>query len=217
MRPLYADRIEAGRQLAERLRHLKGQDPVVLALPRGGVPVGVEIAHALEAPLDLLIVRKIGAPHQPELALGAVVNGSGWQTILNQDLVAALAISDDFLRKATARELREIRRRRRVYLAGRDAVPVAGRSAIVVDDGIATGASIRAALLAVRRKKPKRLVLAVPVAPGEVMERLSREVDEAICLASPEPFFAIGPYYADFTQVSDREVTKMMDDLRAAA
>jgi putative phosphoribosyl transferase len=148
MAPRFQDRADAGRQLARRLLHLKNKDPVVLALPRGGVPIGHEVATALDAPLDLVLVRKIGAPGQPELALGAVVDGEPPETVLNQDLVDALGVTDNDINAIKRRELAEISRRRRAYLGRRAPVPVAGRTAIVVDDGIATGATMRAALRA---------------------------------------------------------------------
>lgn len=215
----FADRTDAGRQLAARLLHLKDQNPLVLAIPRGGVPVGFEVANALAAPLDLLFVRKIGAPDQPELALGAVVDGARAETVLNHDIIDALRISDDVINRITAREVEEISRRRRAYLGTRRHAPITGRSAIVVDDGIATGASMRAALLAVRRHKPKRLVLAVPVAPPDVVAGLEAEVDEVVCLATPDPFYAISLYYADFRQLDDDDVTAVLRrtfDLRGA-
>jgi putative phosphoribosyl transferase len=211
---LFADRSDAGRKLAERLMHLAGASPVVLALPRGGVPVGFEIAKALGAPLDLVLVRKIGAPFQPELALGAVVDGSRAETVLNEDLVRELQIPEDYLAAASARQLDEIERRRELYLAGRASVPVEGRTAIVVDDGIATGATMEAALHATRRARPRRLVLAVPVAPPDTLERLRPQVDEVVCLAMPQLFGAIGAFYDDFRQLSDEEV---VDLLRRAA
>jgi putative phosphoribosyl transferase len=210
MAPRFQDRADAGRQLARRLLHIKGEDPVVLALPRGGVHVGHEVATALDAPLDLVLVRKIGAPDQPELALGAVVDGDRPETVLNQDLVDALGVTDDDIRAIERRELAEIGRRRREYLGHRAPVPVAGRTAVVVDDGIATGATMRAALRAIRRQKPKRLVLAVPVAPAEVVARIKAEVDDFVCLMTPEPFYAIGIYYADFAQLADADVTAIL-------
>lgn len=212
----FADRAEAGRELARRLSHLAAEDPVVLALPRGGVPVAHEVAKALGAPLDLLMVRKIGAPQQPELALGAVVDGPRSEIVLNEDIVSALGVSDAFIREAAEDELAEIARRRRVYLGDRPHTGIEGRTAIVVDDGIATGASVRAALRAARRQKPKRLVLAVPVAPPDVAAELEEDVDELVCLLTPEPFYAIGLYYADFRQFTDREVTDILDRATAS-
>jgi putative phosphoribosyl transferase len=205
------DRTQAGTQLAAELLRFKERDPVVLALPRGGVPVGFEVAKALEAPLDLILVRKIGAPFQPELAVAAVVDGEKMELVINEDVLEALALSEDDVREQAKREVGEIERRRRLYLGGRERVRVRGRTALVVDDGIATGATMRAALRAVRRREPSHLVLAVPVAPPETVDLLRREVDEVVCLAMPSPFGAIGNFYVDFRQVSDDEVRDLLD------
>lgn len=174
---MFRDREDAGRKLAAELHRFQGSDPVVLALPRGGVPVAFEIARELAAPLDLVLVRKIGAPGQRELAAAAVVDGENMELVVNQDVVDALGISQAYLDQEAKREVEEIERRRTAYLGGRKRVPVEGRTAIVVDDGIATGATMRAALRAVRRRKPSRLVLAVPVAPPDTVESLRSEVD----------------------------------------
>ncbi len=207
---LFANRAEAGRRLAERLERYRDAHPVVLALPRGGVPVGYEIARALDAPLDLVLVRKIGAPSQPELALGAVANGAHSVTVLNDDVVGALGITDDYIAAQEAAKLEEIARRRALYLEGRERAPVEGRTAIVVDDGVATGATTRAALLSLRRAKPAKLVLAVPVAPADSLAVLRADVDEIECLETPSPFWAIGLHYADFEQVPDDEVVRLL-------
>lgn len=207
---IFADRTEAGRTLAERLAEKKYENPVVLALPRGGVPVAIEVARELDAPLDLVLVRKIGVPYQPELALGAVVDGGHPEVVINEDVRQISGVSDDEFEKAKLRELAEIERRRGVYLQGRDRIPIKDITAIVIDDGIATGATVRAALKALRRGKPKKLVLAVAVAPRETIERLQTEVDEIICLETPEPFYAIGLHYRDFGQVSDEEVVALL-------
>jgi putative phosphoribosyl transferase len=212
---IFADRTEAGRRLAERLARFGGEQPLVLALPRGGVPVGFEVAHALDAPLDLILVRKIGAPFQPELAIGAVVDGDQAETVLRHDLIEHFQISERYIERACARELEEIERRRRLYGAGRPKVEVRERTAIVVDDGIATGATMEAALHATRRAGPRRLVLAVPVAPPDTIERLRPQVDEIECLMTPGYLGAIGMFYADFSQLSDREVVALLE--RAAA
>ena len=206
----YADRGDAGRRLASRLAHLKDRQPVVLALPRGGVAVGFEIAQALDAALDIVLVRKIGVPWQPELALGAVTDGASPETFVDRDLATSLDIPDSYISKETARQLEEIERRRKLYCEGRPAVEVAGRTAIVVDDGIATGATMRVALQAVRRHGPARLVLAVPVAPPDTLAALGREADEAVCLEMPIGLGAIGFYYRDFHQLSDAEVTDLL-------
>ena len=208
---MFADRHDAGRRLADRLIGFKNQNPVVLALPRGGVAVGVEIAIALKAPLDLVLVRKIGVPWQPELALGAVVDGSNPEFVTNAELLESLQLPEGYVEEESAKQLKEIERRRQLYLRGRPQVDVAGRTAIVVDDGIATGATARAALRAVRRKHPARLILAVPVAPPETVESLRGEVDEVICLEMPPDFAAIGAFYNDFHQIGDEEVTKLLD------
>jgi putative phosphoribosyl transferase len=211
----FADRAEAGRRLAKRLGRFRTEQPLVLALPRGGVPVGFEVAQALDAPLDLILVRKIGAPFQPELAIGAVVDGDHAETVLNHELVADLRISDAYLERERTRQLEEIERRRRLYAAGRPRIEPRDRTAIVVDDGIATGATVEAALHAVRRAGPKRLVLAVPVAPPDTIERLRPQVDEIECLMTPAWFGAIGAFYTDFRQLSDAEVIALLE--RAAA
>jgi putative phosphoribosyl transferase len=207
---LFTDRSEAGCALAQRLLRLKEERPVVLALPRGGIPVGYEVARALETPLDLILVRKIGAPFQPELALGAVVDGSRAETVLNEEFVREFEIPESYIAEESARQLTEIERRRRLWLADRARVPVAGRTAIVVDDGIATGATMEAALHATRRADPKRLVLATPVAPPDTLERLRPQVDEVVCLATPRLFAAIGLFYEDFRQLSDEEVVDLL-------
>ncbi len=212
---IFSDRSEAGRRLGERLRRFKDRDPVVFALPRGGVPVGYEIARALHAPLDLILVRKIGAPYQEELAIGAVAEGTPPEIVKDQALIERIGVPDTYLTEATRTAVQEIARRRQAYLAGRPAVDAGGKTAIVVDDGIATGATMQAALRAIRRRKPKRLVLAVPVAPPDSLERLRKLVDEVVCLDTPDDFMAVGQFYVRFPQLQDAEVTALMD--RAAA
>ncbi len=202
----FADRKEAGRQLAEALMHLKAEKPIVLALPRGGVPVAFEVAKALKAPLDVVLVRKVGAPGQPELGLGAVVDGANPLLVLNEDVVALLRPSQRYIDAESERQLVEVERRRQVYRHGRAPLLVEGRTAIVVDDGIATGGTMKAVLSALRQSNPKRLVLAVPVAPADSLEELSRLADETVCLNTPEPYYAVGAHYRDFTQTSDAEV-----------
>lgn len=206
----FADRTEAGRQLALRLSAMHLADPVVLALPRGGVPVGAEIARALDAPLDLLLVRKIGVPWQRELAVAAVVDGERPDVVIAESVLAEAGVSRDYVEAQARQELTEIERRRRVYLAQRPPVKIAGRAAIVVDDGIATGTTVRAALQALRRREPARLLLAVPVAPPDTIEALRDDVDDIVCLAQPEPFYAIGLFYEDFHQLEDSEVTELL-------
>lgn len=213
MRPmrLFADRTEAGRSLASELAARMLHDPVVLALPRGGVPVAVEIARVLHAPLDLVLVRKIGLPWQPELAVAAVVDGGAPEIVVNDDIARLARISRTAIEASAEEELAEIERRRSVYLGGRPRVPLEGRTLVVVDDGIATGASVRAAIAALRRKQPRKLVLAVPVAPAETIAELQHLVDEIICMSTPEPFHAIAHSYADFHQVPDEEVIRLLD------
>jgi predicted phosphoribosyltransferase len=208
--PAFPDRPEAGRLLGERLKQLGLYRPIVYALPRGGVPVGMEVAAALGAPLDLVLVRKIGAPSQPELALGAVVDGVGAETVLNEDIVALTGASETFIEAARQRELAEIERRRQHYLAGRAPLDPKGRAAVVVDDGLATGATARAALRALRRRDPSRLVLAVPVAPPEAVASLRHEADEVVCLKEASLFRGVGAFYGDFHQLSDAEVIQLL-------
>jgi predicted phosphoribosyltransferase len=206
----FRDRSDAGQQLAAALLKYQGQPVTVLALPRGGVPVAAKVAEALHAPLDLILVRKVGVPLQPELAMGAVVDGAKPVVVRNEDVISLTGISDKAFRAACHRELAEIERRRKAYLAGREVAPVAGRVAIVVDDGIATGATTRAALQATRMRNPRRLVLAVPVAPTSTLQELGQDVDEIICLEDYADFGAIGFYYADFRQTSDSEVVALL-------
>lgn len=212
--PTFKNRQDAGRQLAERLLRYRDERPVVLALPRGGVPVGYEVAVTLDAPLDIVVVRKLGAPGQPELAIGAVVDGDDPQSVLNPDLMRLLDVSEEYLAREVDRQLWEIRRRERLYRGDRPHARVEGRTAIVVDDGIATGASMRAALRGLRRAGPARLVLAVPVAPPDTVEALRAEVDDLVCLSTPEPFMAVGQHYEDFSQPTDEEVIELLDRAR---
>jgi len=211
----FVDRLEAGRSLAEAVSRLNLAEPVVLALPRGGVPVAAEVARALNAPLDLLMVRKIGAPYQSELAIGAVANGPTRQLIVDPQMVALTGADQAYVDRVAAEQLREIERRRAIYMAGRAPVALAGRSVVVVDDGIATGSTMRAALAAVRRSNPARLVLAVPVAPPDTVHALRSLVDDLVCLAQPEPFRAVGLHYRDFPQVGDEEVVQLLREFGA--
>ncbi len=207
MNKSFTDRTEAGRALAQRLAHMALPPPiVVLALPRGGVPVGAEVALALNAPLDLLLVRKIGAPWQPELALAAVVDGQPPDIVVDDEMVALAGVDRDYIDAQARLQMHEIERRRRVYLQGRAPVSVEGATVIVVDDGIATGTTVRAALRALRHRRPARLVLAVPVAPGDTLAALRGEGCDIVCLAEPFPFHAVGLHYRDFHQVGDDEV-----------
>jgi|SRR6476646_1376265 len=208
---IFSDRPDAGRQLAQRLLHLLSRNPVILALPRGGVPVAFEVAEALKAPLDLLFVRKIGAPGHPELGLGAVVDGAHPQVVLNEDVVSHLEIPATYIEREARNQLREIERRRERYLGGRPPINVTNRTAIVVDDGIATGGTIKAALGGLQRVRPAHLVLAVPVAPAETINQLRSQADEIVCLATPYPFHAVGAHYLNFNQTSDAEVVELLE------
>jgi erythromycin esterase-like protein/predicted phosphoribosyltransferase/dienelactone hydrolase len=185
-------------------------DPVVYALPRGGVPLAVEIAKVLKAPVDLILVRKIGAPGQPELALGAVVDGENAETVINQDVAAMTGGDEAYLENARRRELDEIERRRALYFGGRRRISPAGRTAIVVDDGLATGATAKAALRALRRQGATKVVLAVPVAPAETLEQMRAEADEVVCLETPLSFFGVGAFYGDFGQLTDEQMLRLL-------
>jgi putative phosphoribosyl transferase len=207
----FDDRTDAGRQLAGILAPYRNQKSVVLALPRGGVTVAAEIAAALSAPLDLIFVRKIGVPQQPELAMGAVVDGGSPMVVRNEDVIAFAEVSERQFQVVYDHELAEVERRRARYLGDRERVDLADCVAIVVDDGVATGATALAALRAARLRNPAKLVLAVPVGPRETIAQLRAEADDLICLEEYEFFAAIGTYYADFGQVSDQTV---IDTLR---
>jgi putative phosphoribosyl transferase len=211
---LFEDRRDAGRRLAHALDRYRDTDPVVLALPRGGVPVGFEVAKALAAPLDVLIVRKIGAPGHPELGIGAVIDGSEPHLVLNDEIVRQVRPSAAYIEEEKRRQLAEIERRRRRYLGDRSAIPVENRTAIVVDDGIATGGTVKAALRGVAGLRPARLVLAVPVAPADSLAELSGDCDDVVCLATPEPFYAVGSHYRDFMQTEDDEVVRLLAEGR---
>lgn len=206
----FKDRSDAGRKLAAALAKYKDQQPVVLALPRGGVPVAAEVAAALNAPLDLVLVRKIGVPFQPELAMGAVVDGGAPLVVRNEDVIRLAGIDEPDFKAVCDSELAEIERRRQRYLGSRERVDVAGKTAIVIDDGIATGATTRAALRATRLRNPKKLVLAVPVAPTDSLAVMRQEADEVVCLEDYAAFGAIGFYYSDFWQVSDERVIEIL-------
>lgn len=207
---MFRDRIDAGRKLAKALLPYKDAHPVVLALPRGGVPVAAEVAKALDAPLDLILVRKIGSPFQPELAMGAVVDGPTPLTVRNADIIAMGGISDAAFDAVRDKELAEIERRRARYVGGRAHPELKGRTIIVVDDGIATGATTRVALQAARAREPRTLVLAVPVAPTDTLEALRADADVIVCLEDHRDFGAIGYFYDDFRQVSDEEVIRLL-------
>ncbi len=211
--PAFADLAEAGRRLAAALMRFKAAEPVVLALPRGGVPVGYEVARALSAPLDVVLVRKIGAPYQPEFGVGAIVDGDEPQLVLDEDLVALTDPPPGYIEDETRRQLAEIERRRQSYQGSRPALRLSGRSVIVVDDGIATGGTARAVLRALRRQNPHGLVLAVPVAPPDTVADLSADADEIVCLLTPDPFRAVGEHYREFQQTTDEEVIRLLRQL----
>jgi len=205
-----ADRTAAGRSLAAVLSdYYRDEDVVVLALPRGGVPVAREVAAALDATLDLILIRKLGVPMQPELAMGAIA--SGGVRVLNPDVVQSWRITGEDIAAVAAIEQRELERREAAYRGERPRPPVRGRTVILVDDGVATGATMRAAISALRQLGPAKIVVAVPVAPADTVQALEEVADEVICLATPEPFFAIGSCYRDFTQVSDEEVRRLLE------
>jgi putative phosphoribosyl transferase len=208
--PVFEDRRDAGRRLAARLKEQAPDRPVVLALPRGGVPVGFEIAAALGCPLDVALVRKVGAPGNPELAVGAVVDGDEPVVFVNAEAVRSLAVPIDYLERASREQLAEIERRRAAYSDGRPRVHVAGRTCIVVDDGVATGSTVRAAARALRGAGPARLVLAAPVAPREVLAVLAADYDDVVVLGVPEDFGSVGRFYRDFRQVEDRDVIALL-------
>ena len=206
----FIDRTDAGRQLAKALARYKKQQPIVLALPRGGVPVAAEVATKLDAPLDLILVRKIGVPFQPELAMGAVVDGAEPVIVRNEEVIQLCGVSETDFNAIRDEQLAEIERRRKLYLGDRPHPTISGRTVIVVDDGIATGATTRAALHAISMRKPSKLVLAVPVAPTETLKKLRGEADDIVCLEDYEDFGAIGLFYSDFRQVSDTEVIALL-------
>jgi putative phosphoribosyl transferase len=211
--PPFEDRREAGRRLAEKLSRFKDEQTVVFALPRGGVPVGYEISRALEAPLDVFISRKLGAPGQPEFGIGAVAVGG--VRILNQDVVRRLGIPDDYIEQITAQEIAEVGRRLRYFRGERPEPEVGGRTAILVDDGLATGVTARAAVQALRMRKPRSLILAAPVCAAQSAALFKTVVDELVCLESPSDLGAIGFWYRNFEQTSDEEVVELLERARS--
>ena len=207
---LFADRTDAGRALAAQVKtKVRDPDVLVLALPRGGVPVGFEVARALGAPLDVFLVRKLGMPGEEELAIGAIA--SGGVRVLNRDLIRYLRVSASTLEEITAREQVELERRERSYREGRPPLEVKGRTIVLVDDGLATGASMLAAARALRQRRARRIFIAVPVAARQTCEDFRKEVDEIICVATPEPFNAVGVWYQDFSQTSDEDVRNLLE------
>lgn len=208
IQPQFRDRRDAGQQLAERLESYRQARPVVFAIPRGGVPVGAEVARGLNAELDVVVARKLGAPFHAELALGAVT--SDGERFLNQEIISELQVDDAYLDRITREQGEEARRREHRFRGGRLEAPVQGRTVLLVDDGLATGATMRAAARSLRKRAPGRLVVAVPVGSREACAALHEDADDVICLAQPDPFYAIGLHYQSFEQVDDAEVITLL-------
>lgn len=207
----FKDRFEAGRVLAGELSMYSGRDDViVLALPRGGVPVAFEVATALNAPMDVFTVRKLGLPGNEELAMGAVA--SGGVRIVNEEVVRMYRVPGSSIDEAARRELLELERRERAYRGGRSIPELSNRTVILVDDGIATGTTMRAAVIALRRYKPAHIAIAVPTGPPDICEEFRKDTDQVICATTPEPFWAVGAWYEDFTQTPDQEVRRLLDE-----
>jgi predicted phosphoribosyltransferase len=209
----FLDRADAGRSLASQLLHLRGQDVVVLGIPRGGVPVAYEVAVALKAPLDVFLVRKLGVPGYEELAMGAIA--SGGVRVLNATVISALGAPQVVIDTVAARQGEELLRRERLYRGDRPLPPLRGRTVVLVDDGLATGASMRAAVEGLRAFEPARIVVGVPVASRSICESFEDAVDEMVCAKTPSPFFSVGSWYRDFAQASDEEVKELLDKARA--
>jgi putative phosphoribosyl transferase len=206
---MFRDRRDAGEQLAEKLRHYAGRDDVVvLALPRGGVPVAFEVARDLSAPLDVFVVRKLGVPWHPELAMGAIA--SGGIRVLNPDVIGPLGISDDAIEEVAEDEGRELERREAAYRDGWSRPDVYNKIVILVDDGLATGSTMRAAVRAIRRRMPGRVVVAIPVGASDTCREMRSEADEVVCVVTPEPFYGVGSWYDDFSQTTDEEVRELL-------
>jgi len=212
--PLFIDRIDAGERLARELEGLRGEDVVVLGIPRGGVEVAAVVAERLGAPLDVVVPRKVGAPGNPELGLGAVADGV---EVLDDRLISMLGVSDDYLRAEIAAQTEEIRRREAAYRGNRPPVELSGKTAVVVDDGVATGGTAAAALRWARNRGARRVILAVPVAPSDIPRRLAGEADDLRILHLPEPFYAVGQWYDEFGQVTDDRVVELLSKGRAGS
>lgn len=210
----FADRVEAGQKLASVLEELKLDHPVILALPRGGLPLAAEVARTLNAPLDLVLVKKIGVPLQPEVAAAAVVDGTNPEVVINENVARMAGLNHETIQSLAEVQLGEIERRRKLYLAGRPHPSVKDKTVIIVDDGVATGATASAAIRAIKRKKPARLIIAIAVAPKDTIARLESEGAEVVCLFTPDTFHSVGAYYRSFPQVSDKEVIALLDDTR---
>jgi predicted phosphoribosyltransferase len=209
---MFVDRSEAGKKLAKELLEYKDKDSVVLAIPRGGVVVADKVAQELDCPLDLIIPRKIGAPGNPELAIGAVAGLN--RVIINENIKRSLGVSEEYLKAEIERQLNEIERRRKMYLGEKPPLSLKDRVVILVDDGLATGYTAMAAISAIREEKPREIILAVPVAPRDTCELLSDKVDKLICLSTPEFFYAVGQFYVDFSQTTDDEVIEILSKYR---
>jgi putative phosphoribosyl transferase len=213
---VFRDRRDAGIKLAERLGHYRDKEGVlVLGLPRGGVTVADEVARALRSPLDILIVRKIGFPTNPELAIGAVSETGA--VVLNDDIISGYGVKQEYLERETARQKEEIERRKDLYRGGKGIPELAGKTVILVDDGVATGATVKAAIATLRKEKLARLVVALPVASPDAEREIARQVDELVCLHAPLGFMAVGGYYQDFNQVEDAEVVEMLKEARGGS
>jgi len=210
MKKPFKNRTEAGRLLAEKLKpYANRPDTLVLALPRGGVPVAYEVARALNAPLDIFLVRKLGLPGHEELAMGAIATGG--VRVLNSEVVQSLHIPDRMIDAVSAAEQEELSRRERAYRGNRPPIDVRGRTVILIDDGLATGSTMRAAVAALKQRQPARIVVAVPIAPPETCDELRDDVDEVVCAVTPEPFYAVGLWYEDFSQTTDQEVRTLLE------
>jgi putative phosphoribosyl transferase len=213
---MFHDRQEAGRKLAAELAKLQLQDPIVLALPRGGVPVAAEVAKTLKAPLDLILVRKVGSPGNPELAVAAIVDGDPADVVLNRDVVEAYSLADDELRVLIAKERPELERRRAAYRGGQKPLSVDGKSVIIVDDGAATGTTMKVAIRALKRRSPREIIVALPVAPPETLTELACEADWTVCLSEPTQFRALSQHYLNFPQLSDADVLTILKEAAGA-
>ncbi|MCG3205899.1 MAG: putative phosphoribosyl transferase [Elusimicrobia bacterium] len=208
---MFRNRSEAGRKLAQRLSSYRDENPVIVALPRGGVPIGYEVAQHMSAPLDVLIVRKIGYPGQPELAIGAIADGEKGEVVMNNGMVGETEIPPNYIKEEIATKLKEISEMEDIFRSHRPAIKVKNRTVIAVDDGIATGATMRVVVKRLKRENPKKIIVATPVASQEAVDLLKNEADEIVCLDVPVPFMAVGAFYKDFRPVSNEEVIGCLD------